>query len=151
LIENALVALAEDDRPDCPTCQSSDVQRKGLIHLASGGTSQRWRCASCSRRFVSAAHRVAKVDRRTLAHFDADDPVEEAKSLFEWCSVKFGPMAGTNLWAMRGHIAVSKGDRECLELMISNGVLNRCEVERAIEFREKVLHEFDSLCAQQGW
>jgi transposase-like protein len=138
-VEEVFAVADEDSRPTCPLCSGTDVQRRGIIHLRTGGTTQRWLCRPCNKRFVSAAHRVASVDRRTLSHWDSVSPADEARFLYRfalrYCAVD----------DIRKDIEVSDAARADLELLIADGALTRNDVEDALEFRAKVLEAFDGF------
>jgi transposase-like protein len=131
--------LADDARPACPFCGGHEVNRRGLIHLSSGGTTQRWRCRSCMKRFVSAAHRVATVDHRKVQHWESISPKDEAIFLF-----RFACRNG-NIADVRQDIGISDQEKNDLEFLVSDGVLPRAEVDDAIWFRAQVLEAFDKL------
>jgi hypothetical protein len=164
-----------DDRPRCPYCGGNHIHHHGRIHK--GKSAQRaelrdgryWNCVDCQRGFTSVdTPEFSIVDRRrhriwrepisdqalvALAEQDAiylaadQNAATEAQSLFDYCKT-FGPMTGTQLGKVRGEIMVSRQDRECLELLVRAGLLNRQEVDKAVAFRVKVLAEFDRLAEE---
>jgi ribosomal protein L37AE/L43A len=135
--------VADDDRPACPLCSAHDVQRKGLIHLASGGTSQRWFCVPCGKRFVSAAYRVATADHRKITHWDQVDAAVEAKFLYHY-ALRTGTIE-----SVRDDIGISDHEKNDLEFLVADGVLPRAEVDDAIWFRGKVLEVYDGLVRKE--
>jgi len=134
-----VLILANDDRPVCPFCGGHEVNRRGLIRLKTGGTTQRWRCRPCGRRFVSRGHRVAVLDRRKVSHFDLITPRCEALFLFHYAK------RNGDFDAVRQLIAVGEREKTGLEFLIAGGALNRADVDAAVNFRGKVLELFDSL------
>jgi ribosomal protein S27AE len=147
-------------RPECPRCGGTRV----LHHGKSKWTGRhRWECRDCGRNFIKDTpafidHRrkwlLPMTNQALLAigdnqepHFDqyADDPKEEAEELYQWCTA-YGTMSPTKLFTVRMEIIVSRQDRECLDLLVANGILQRADVQYAIKFRIEVLRYFDALC-----
>lgn len=131
---------ANDARPACPFCSGTSIRRRGLIRTRSGQTTQRWYCGRCERRFVSAAHRVAAMDRRRISHWESDDAQAEASFLH--IAVQNGAVDVTTI---RETIAVNESDLRILDLLIREGALDRHEVEMALSFRGRVLEIFEGL------
>jgi hypothetical protein len=127
--------IADDRRPACPYCQGVRVTRRGVLPC---GT-QRWYCAACKRRFVSAAHRRATVDRRFASHWEPDNPDEEARALFAMAK-QTGAFED-----MREVIGYTESEKRCLEFLASAGMLADTNLEAMLKFRDDVLHKFDSL------
>jgi len=135
-------AVAEDSRPACPFCGGHSVNRRGVIHLKAGGTTQRWRCQPCGKRFVSAGHRVATADHRKVSHWEEVDPRSEARFLFHFAR-RNGDIRG-----MRRLIDIGQKEKRDLEYLVSEGALTETEVADAIWFRGRVLEIFDGLVAE---
>jgi hypothetical protein len=100
---------------------------------------RRWHCVDCDRSFI--ADDIAAVDRRKLAHFDADgDPAEEAAAL-----VKLFESGECDVEEIRELIRVSESERRCLEFLASAGMLASANVEAMVKFRADVLQQFNNL------
>ena len=138
-VQQEEIILADDRRPACPFCNGTEINRRGILPC---GT-QRWFCRVCQKRFVSAAHRHATLDRRKVQHWDEIDPREEATFLFRY-AVRHGNVAN-----VREDIGISDHEKNDLEFLVADGVLPRAEVDEAIRFRVQVLQVFDELMHKQ--
>ena len=54
-------------------------------------------------------------------------------------------MASTNVFMVRAQIPVTDADKRFLDVLIARGLLDLDQVRQVIEFRQRVLEEFDRL------
>ena len=93
------------------------------------------------KRFVSASHRHATLDKRTLSHFvpeETDSAIEEATSLLVLVETE------SDAAEIRELIGVSERERQIAEFFCAASV-----VSEILGFREKVMQLFDEGLAEK--
>ena len=121
-------------------CGSERLRPRGW--RAHGGGRQQAQCEDCGKRFVLDAGVVIpgarNVDHET--HWQLPDAAEEAAAL-----VKLFETGESDVAEIRELIAVTPGERRCLELLAARGMLANNNIAVMLRFRHDVLRKFDNL------
>jgi hypothetical protein len=130
-------------------CGSVNLRPRGWRQFASDGRQQA-ECRDCGKWFVLDAGVIVSGARNTdhEHHFALPDAAEEAAGL-----VRLFETGECDCEEIRALIRVSESEKRCLEFLADAGMLAAHNVQRMLQFREKVLEIFNRLAAtkESAW